>query len=429
MEYEEAKEKIVVGLTKKLKDQIQILLQRLGQDSGMKPRVAKKSSTNWFRTVCWSTGLQAAPPCTACPAPANRRAPSTKTNSKELRRRHCPIGKPPPCTRVFETGSSQPPAPQPTPGIVVAALRGGSGKTIFSVGIIAALRSLGRSVAPLKRDRIILTPAGLPGGRPALLQSGHLPHRPGDHPRFLSYPHPKHRFYRYRRQPRSLRLHRHRRGNQHRRTGQAAGPAGDPVHRRHQNHPHHGGRGGRYHRLRPGCPHRRRGAEPGGRQAAPIHSDPQHRRIHRRPGIGRGSQTQEQRFPERHMGLVPTPEHSWALPPSTPSGWWPKSTWISSGFSAWPQRRNRSTGSVPLEKSAATTERIPSRPPSASSGIRPFNSTIRKTWKPWRPPVQAGVYQPPDRRPPSPVDGFISAAVFRKPTPGNWRPIQLFGTN
>ena len=31
--------------------------------------------------------------------------------------------------------------PRTTPGIVVAALRGGSGKTIFSVGIIAALRS------------------------------------------------------------------------------------------------------------------------------------------------------------------------------------------------------------------------------------------------------------------------------------------------
>ncbi|MBC2711190.1 MAG: cobyrinate a,c-diamide synthase [Desulfosarcina sp.] len=41
--------------------------------------------------------------------------------------------------------------PQATPGIVVAALRGGSGKTIFSVGIIAALRSLGRTIAPFKK--------------------------------------------------------------------------------------------------------------------------------------------------------------------------------------------------------------------------------------------------------------------------------------
>jgi len=40
---------------------------------------------------------------------------------------------------------------QITPGIVVAALRGGSGKTIFSVGIIAALRSLVRSIAPFKK--------------------------------------------------------------------------------------------------------------------------------------------------------------------------------------------------------------------------------------------------------------------------------------
>ncbi|MFO7715464.1 cobyrinate a,c-diamide synthase [Desulfosarcina sp.] len=41
--------------------------------------------------------------------------------------------------------------PRTTPGIVVAALRGGSGKTIFSVGIIAAFRGLGRSIAPFKK--------------------------------------------------------------------------------------------------------------------------------------------------------------------------------------------------------------------------------------------------------------------------------------
>jgi hypothetical protein len=38
-----------------------------------------------------------------------------------------------------------------TPGIVIAALRGGSGKTIFSVGIIAALRQKGIRVAPFKK--------------------------------------------------------------------------------------------------------------------------------------------------------------------------------------------------------------------------------------------------------------------------------------
>ncbi len=57
---------------------------------------------------------------------------------------------------------------QPTPGIVVAALRGGSGKTIFSVGIIAALRSLGRTTAPFKKgpDYIDAGWLALAAGRP-----------------------------------------------------------------------------------------------------------------------------------------------------------------------------------------------------------------------------------------------------------------------
>jgi cobyrinic acid a,c-diamide synthase len=37
------------------------------------------------------------------------------------------------------------------PGIVIAALRGGAGKTIFSVGIISALKKQGLSVAPFKK--------------------------------------------------------------------------------------------------------------------------------------------------------------------------------------------------------------------------------------------------------------------------------------
>lgn len=62
--------------------------------------------------------------------------------------------------------SKQP--PKPAPGIVVAALRGGSGKTIFSVGIIAALRSLGRSIAPFKKgpDYIDAGWLALAAGRP-----------------------------------------------------------------------------------------------------------------------------------------------------------------------------------------------------------------------------------------------------------------------
>jgi cobyrinic acid a,c-diamide synthase len=51
---------------------------------------------------------------------------------------------------------------------VVAALRGGSGKTIFSVGIIAALKSLGRTIAPFKKgpDYIDAGWLALAAGRP-----------------------------------------------------------------------------------------------------------------------------------------------------------------------------------------------------------------------------------------------------------------------
>jgi cobyrinic acid a,c-diamide synthase len=37
------------------------------------------------------------------------------------------------------------------PGLIIAALRGGSGKTIFSVGIISALRNLEHTIAPFKK--------------------------------------------------------------------------------------------------------------------------------------------------------------------------------------------------------------------------------------------------------------------------------------
>jgi cobyrinic acid a,c-diamide synthase len=55
-----------------------------------------------------------------------------------------------------------------TPGIVVAALRGGAGKTIFSVGIIAALCHQGTQVAPFKKgpDYIDAGWLALAAGRP-----------------------------------------------------------------------------------------------------------------------------------------------------------------------------------------------------------------------------------------------------------------------
>jgi len=54
------------------------------------------------------------------------------------------------------------------PGLVIAALRGGSGKTIFSVGIISALKNLGQTIVPFKKgpDYIDTGWLALAAGRP-----------------------------------------------------------------------------------------------------------------------------------------------------------------------------------------------------------------------------------------------------------------------
>jgi cobyrinic acid a,c-diamide synthase len=54
------------------------------------------------------------------------------------------------------------------PRLIIAALRGGSGKTILSVGIIAALKALGKAVSPFKKgpDYIDAGWLALAAGRP-----------------------------------------------------------------------------------------------------------------------------------------------------------------------------------------------------------------------------------------------------------------------
>jgi cobyrinic acid a,c-diamide synthase len=75
------------------------------------------------------------------------------------------------------------------PRLIIAALRGGSGKTILSIGVIAALSRLGKSVAPFKKgpDYIDAGWLALAAGRPCYNLDSFLLSRPDNLQSFLSH--------------------------------------------------------------------------------------------------------------------------------------------------------------------------------------------------------------------------------------------------
>ena len=168
MEYEEAKKLIVEELTKKLKTKSKFYFNDLSKILGMKPREAKKNRQQARRGE--SFGILVVGKHVHVRDARHRQTGWRRARRLNIypfateRRIHRP-------SAAMHTPLKQVPAnqpPQPTPGIVVAALRGGSGKTIFSVGIIAALRSLGRSIASFKKgpDYIDAGWLALSAGRP-----------------------------------------------------------------------------------------------------------------------------------------------------------------------------------------------------------------------------------------------------------------------
>jgi cobyrinic acid a,c-diamide synthase len=202
-----------------------------------------------------------------------------------------------------------------TPGIVVAALRGGSGKTIFSVGIIAALKSLGKTVAPFKKgpDYIDAGWLALAAGRPCynldsflidreiLLGSYHTHTRDADFTLIEGN--------------RGLYDCIDTKGETS--TAELAKLLGLPVilciDGTKTTRTMAAVVGG----IAAFDPDVRIGGVVLNRVAGKRHQSILTRSIEEYTGIpvlGAVPKLKQQRFPERHMGLVPTPEHSWAAP-------------------------------------------------------------------------------------------------------------------
>jgi cobyrinic acid a,c-diamide synthase len=205
--------------------------------------------------------------------------------------------------------------PQPTPGVVVAALRGGSGKTIFSVGIIAALRRLGRSIAPFKKgpDYIDAGWLALAAGRPCYNLDTFLIGREVLLGSYLA--HTRDADFTVIEGNRGLYDCIDTKGETS--TAELAKLLGLPVvlciDATKTTRTMAAVVGG----IAAFDPDVRIGGVVLNRVAGKRHQSILTRSIEEYTGIpvlGAVPKLKEQRFPERHMGLVPTPEHSWASP-------------------------------------------------------------------------------------------------------------------
>ena len=205
--------------------------------------------------------------------------------------------------------------PQTTPGIVVAALRGGSGKTIFSVGIIAALRRLGRSIAPFKKgpDYIDAGWLALAAGRPCYNLDTFIIDR--DTILGSYHTHTQHTDFTVIEGNRGLYDCIDTKGETS--TAELAKLLGLPVilciDATKTTRTMAAVVGG----IAAFDPDVNVGGVVLNRVAGKRHQRILTRSIEEYTGIpvlGAVPKLKEQRFPERHMGLVPTPEHSWATP-------------------------------------------------------------------------------------------------------------------